>query len=161
MFVALMATLGVSKENLTPYRGSDLSGFNGSKTRPLGYIELIVTHGNEALAQTVKTLFLFIPCPSIYNCIIGRPTLGRLEDIASIIHLKMKFYSVKDEIITINIDLGTTQRCHFLSLKKDLWDLTSKTLKEGLTKKKQGKEPKINLVALSNQPKEKQTVEIP
>lgn len=60
--------------------GIDLSGFNGFKTKPLGYLELMVTYRAEppSLYRMVKTPFLVLPCKSVYNSKIGRPTLGRL-----------------------------------------------------------------------------------
>lgn len=76
VFVDLLTKFGISEEDLTPYQGTHLSGFNGSKTMPFGYIELMVTIREELLTKTVKTPFLTLPCKSIYNCIIGRPTLG-------------------------------------------------------------------------------------
>lgn len=59
--------------------------------------------------------------------------------------LKMKLYSIRDEIITVNADLGSTQRCHFLSLKMD---------QEGsveTSKKKHSKKVEVNLVASTKQ----------
>jgi hypothetical protein len=33
------------KSNLAPYVGTELYGFNGSSTKPWGYVELLVTFG--------------------------------------------------------------------------------------------------------------------
>lgn len=94
LFDDLLTVLGICKEDLTPYRGTDLSSFNGSKTRPLGYTELML------LTRTIKTPFLVLLCPLLYNCNFGRSTLGQLEVVVSTVHLKMKFYSVADKVIT-------------------------------------------------------------
>lgn len=75
IFLVFLTKLGIL-EDLTPYRGTYLSGFNGSNNRPLGYIKLLVTFGDDPLTRTVKTPFLVLPCKSIYNCIIDTPTLG-------------------------------------------------------------------------------------
>lgn len=111
---------------------------------PLGYIKLMVTYGNEPLTRTIKTLFLVLPCPSVYNCIFGRLTFGRLEAVASTVYLKMKFYSIKDEIIMTNVELGSAQRYHFLSLKTNQ-EGSAETLK-----KKKCKKDEVNLIALTN-----------
>lgn len=76
----LLDVLKISQDDLMPYRGSDLYGFNRSSTTPVGHLELMVTfsdHDTEkALYRTVKTSFLVLPCKSVYQGIIGRPTLG-------------------------------------------------------------------------------------
>lgn len=119
MFINLLKKLRIAEEDLTTYRGMNLSRFNGSRTRPLGYIELMVTCRDESLSRMVKTRFLVLPYKSPYQCIIGRLTLGRLGAVASNVHLKMKFYSLKDEVITILANLESSQRCHYLFLKID------------------------------------------
>lgn len=107
IFEDLLTVLGILIKELAPYRGADLSG----------YIELMVTYSKDPLTQTMKTPFLILSCPSVYNCIIGRPTLGLLEAVASTVHLKMKLYSAIDMIIIVKADLDSERRCHFLSLK--------------------------------------------
>lgn len=96
-----------------------MSGFNEARARPLGYVKLMVTYGNGDLSRTVKSQFLVLPCKSPYNYIIGRPTLGRLGAVSSTVHLKVKFYSLKNEIITIAADLEAAKRCHYLSIKSE------------------------------------------
>lgn len=36
--------------------------------------------------------------------------------MASTVHLKIRFYSAKDEIITIAADLESAKKCHYLSI---------------------------------------------
>ncbi|MCI74280.1 hypothetical protein A2U01_0095544, partial [Trifolium medium] len=45
MYSGIFKTLQLTQENLVPYVGSDLHGFNGSTTKPWGYVDLIVTFG--------------------------------------------------------------------------------------------------------------------
>lgn len=121
LFVDLLETLNILEEDLSPYKGTNLSGFNGSKTKPLGYIELMVTYREEppGISRTVKTTFLVLPCKSIYNCIISRPTLGRLGEVASMVNLKIKSYSSNNEVITLDTDLALAKHCHLVSLKSE------------------------------------------
>lgn len=79
MFGELFTKLGISIEDLTSYRGLYLSGFNRSKTMPLGYIEVMVTYDNKPLTRAVKTPFFGPSMPISYNCIIGRLTPGSIE----------------------------------------------------------------------------------
>lgn len=94
----------------------------------------------------MRTPFLVLPCELIYNCISGRSILGRLEVVASTAHLKLKFYSLKDDVITLNADLISTQRCHILPLKSDQNE--EPTFVRKPKKKKHGKEANVNLVEL-------------
>lgn len=48
LFVDLLATLNISREDLSAYQGTDLSGFNGSKPKPLGYFDLMLTYGADS-----------------------------------------------------------------------------------------------------------------
>ncbi|MCI46537.1 hypothetical protein A2U01_0067777, partial [Trifolium medium] len=93
MYSGLFKTLQLTEENLVPYIGPDLQGFNGSQTKPWGYVDLIVTFGEEETMKSVKVQFMVVDCPSLYNCIIGRTTLAELYAVSSTIHLKMKYYT--------------------------------------------------------------------
>ena len=91
--------------------GSDLQGFNGSTSKPWGYVELMVTFSEGTATRQVKVRFLVIDCPSLYNCILGRPTLAELTAVPSTVHLKMKFYTKKAQVATIQGDLAAARRC--------------------------------------------------
>lgn len=43
---------------------------------------------------------------------MGRMTLGRLEVVISTIHLKMKFYSDNDDVVTLDVDIPFPQSCY-------------------------------------------------
>lgn len=120
IFEDLLKVLSISMDDITPYHRMLLTGFNGSTANPLGCIELMVTYGDldgeRPLFRTVKTPFLVLPCKS-YQCIIGRLTLGRLGAVTSTVHLKMKFYSLDNEIVTLKADLDAVRKCYYLSTK--------------------------------------------
>ncbi|GAU47343.1 hypothetical protein TSUD_302120 [Trifolium subterraneum] len=54
MYSGLFKVLQLTEENLVPYVGSDLQGFNGSTTKPWGYVDLIVTFGENKAIKSVK-----------------------------------------------------------------------------------------------------------
>jgi len=56
----------------------ELQGFNRTSTRPWRYINLNVTFGEGTGERTVEKSFLVVPVTSVYNCILGRPTLAAL-----------------------------------------------------------------------------------
>ncbi|XP_058760032.1 uncharacterized protein LOC131633330 [Vicia villosa] len=93
MYSHLFKTLKLDDSHLTPYVGSDLQGFNGTTTKLWGYVELIVTFGEGEASRQVKTRFLVIDCKTLFNYIIGRPTLAELTAVPSTVDLKMKFYT--------------------------------------------------------------------
>ncbi|XP_058725951.1 uncharacterized protein LOC131597261 [Vicia villosa] len=95
MYSQLFRTLQLNDNHLTPYIGSDLQGFNGTVTKPWGFVELIVTIGSVETTRAVKIQFLVIDCPSIYQCILGRLTLAELIVVPSTVHLKLKYYTTK------------------------------------------------------------------
>ncbi|XP_058755072.1 uncharacterized protein LOC131628226 [Vicia villosa] len=93
MYSQLFKTLQLNDNHLTPYVGSDLQGFNGTVTKPWGFVELIVSIGSAKTTRAVKVQFLVIDCPSIYQCILGRSTLAELIAVPSTVHLKLKYYT--------------------------------------------------------------------
>ncbi|GAU50258.1 hypothetical protein TSUD_409040 [Trifolium subterraneum] len=54
MYSGLFKVLQLTEENLVPYVGSDLQGFNGSTTKFWGYVDLIVTFGENKAMKSVK-----------------------------------------------------------------------------------------------------------
>ncbi|GAU44610.1 hypothetical protein TSUD_241030 [Trifolium subterraneum] len=94
-----LKTLQLDESHLTPYLGSDLQGFNEATTKPWGYVDLIVTFGQNETAKSIKVKFLVVDCPSLYQCIIGRTAIADLPAVASTAHLKMKYYTNKGSYI--------------------------------------------------------------
>ncbi|XP_058726740.1 uncharacterized protein LOC131598126 [Vicia villosa] len=117
MYSQLFKTLQLDDSHLTSYVGSDLQGFNGTVTKPRGFVELIVSIGLAETARAVKVQFLVIDCPSIYQCILGRPTLAELIAVPSIVHLKLKYYTAKGQVATLNGDIEAARRCFEASAK--------------------------------------------
>jgi hypothetical protein len=70
MYSGLFKTLQLTEKTLSPYVGADLQGFNGATTKPWGYVELIVTFGEEEATKSIKVQFLVVDFPSLCNCII-------------------------------------------------------------------------------------------
>ncbi|GJV32011.1 reverse transcriptase domain-containing protein [Tanacetum coccineum] len=74
------------KENQT-----DLVGFVGEATKPLGKIELEVCFGSEGLCRRTTMKLTVSRAPSPYNVILGRKGLRALRAIPSTIYSMMKF----------------------------------------------------------------------
>ncbi|MCH81098.1 hypothetical protein A2U01_0001877 [Trifolium medium] len=115
MYRELFQKLGLRRDCLCPYEGTDLQGFNGSTIRPCGLVNLPVTFENKDIRNSRKTVevqFLVIPCDSVYNCILGRLTLATLGAVPSTVHLKMKYHNDEDEVVTIEADMVGAKKCH-------------------------------------------------
>lgn len=70
---------------------TDLLGFTGDVTKPLGKLEMDVEFGNEGLSRRTTMKFTIIRAPSPYNVILGRSGLKALRAVPSTIHAMMKF----------------------------------------------------------------------
>ena len=77
----------------------------------------MVTFGEDTTTRQVKVRFLVIDCPSFYNCILGRPTLAEFTIVPSTVYLKMKFYTKRERVATIQGDLADSRRCFNASAK--------------------------------------------
>ncbi|XP_058732729.1 uncharacterized protein LOC131604300 [Vicia villosa] len=114
---SVFRTLQLNDNHLTTYVGSDLQGFNGTVTKPWGFVELIVTIGSAEIARAIKVQFLVIDCPSIYQCNLGRLMLAELFVVPSTVHLKLKYYTAKGQVETLNGDIEASRRCFEASAK--------------------------------------------
>ncbi|GKB82059.1 reverse transcriptase domain-containing protein [Tanacetum coccineum] len=74
---------------------TDLVGFAGEVTKPLGKIELEVCFGSEGLCRRTTITFTVIRVPSPYNIILGMTCLRTLRAIPSTIYSMMKFPTLK------------------------------------------------------------------
>ncbi|GFZ00843.1 hypothetical protein Acr_14g0004780 [Actinidia rufa] len=90
LFISAFEKMKIGLDKLHPFH-TPLIGFGGNTTQPLGWINLPITLGTEPHQTTVWQDFIVVVCPSPYNAILGRPTLGGIKAITSTYHLKMKF----------------------------------------------------------------------
>ncbi|GJY49223.1 hypothetical protein Tco_0439179 [Tanacetum coccineum] len=95
---------------------TDLVGFVGEETKPLGKIELEVCFGNEGLCRRTTIEFTVIRAPSPYNVILGRTCLRTLRAIPSTIYSMMKFPTLKG-IATLVTRLVIISECRRLENK--------------------------------------------
>jgi hypothetical protein len=140
MYYGLFKTLQLTEKNLSPFVGADLQGFNGATTKHWGYVDLIVTFGKEEATKSIKVQFLVVECPSLYNCIIGRPALAKLFVVSLTIHLKMKYYTIDGKVDTLNGDIAAARRYFEVAAKNKSTVLTPKKMKA------EHKMPAINTV---------------
>jgi hypothetical protein len=111
MYSSLFKILQLDQHHLSPYLGSDLQDFNGSTSKPWGYVDLHVRFDQREASKQVRVKFLVVDCPSLYQCIIGRTTLADLVVVPSTVHLKMKYYTSSGKVATIHGDIEAARRC--------------------------------------------------
>ncbi|GKD63304.1 reverse transcriptase domain-containing protein, partial [Tanacetum coccineum] len=96
---------------------TDLVGFAGEVSKPLGKIELDVCFGNGGLYRRTSMKFIVVRASSSYNTILGRPGLKTLRAIPSIIHAMMKFPTPKGVATMVTRTLIITE-CKCLEKKQ-------------------------------------------
>nr|XP_009388102.1 PREDICTED: uncharacterized protein LOC103974923 [Musa acuminata subsp. malaccensis] len=82
--------LGLARENLKPM-SSALTGFTGDSISPLGAITLPLTLAAPPRSKIVMTTFLVVDLPTVYNAILGRPTLNKVRAVVSTYYQTIKF----------------------------------------------------------------------
>ena len=90
----------VSPDTIQPHYGS-LLGFAGERLETRGYVDLMTTFGQGKLSQSFSIRYLIIDVDTSYFALIGKKTLNDLGVIISTPHLKMKFPTLKGEIVTV------------------------------------------------------------
>ncbi|GFY92627.1 arginase [Actinidia rufa] len=97
LFISAFEKMKIGLDKLHPFH-TPLIGFGGNTTHPLGWINLPITLGTEPHHTTVWQDFIVVDCPSPYNAILGRPTLGGIKAITSTYHLKSDILGIDPKI---------------------------------------------------------------
>lgn len=113
-----------------------LIGFVGEKNDTIGYLHLLTTFGDEKGSKSIIIKYLLVNAQTLYNVLIGHPSLNELSAIISTPHLTMTFFSEDEKIITMQANQITTRECYAVSLR--------------ICKGKKEIEPKAQLVACTS-----------
>ncbi|GFY88878.1 hypothetical protein Acr_06g0008180 [Actinidia rufa] len=115
LFILAFERMKIRLDKLHPFYTA-LIRFGGNMTHPLGWINLPITLGAEPHQTTVWQDFIVVDCPSPYNAILGRPTLGRVKAITLTYHLKLKF-PTSTGIGEIKSDQKMARQCFISAMK--------------------------------------------
>ncbi|GFZ17391.1 hypothetical protein Acr_26g0006610 [Actinidia rufa] len=115
LFISAFEKMKIGLDKLHPFH-TPLIGFGGNTMHPLGWINLPITLGTEPHQTTVWQDFIVVDCPSPYNAILGRPTLGGIKAITSTYHLKMKFPTLTG-IGEVKGDQKVARQCFISAMK--------------------------------------------
>ncbi|XP_056696908.1 uncharacterized protein [Spinacia oleracea] len=100
-----------------------LIGFNGSAAIPRGKITLPVTVGEGQAAKTLRDEFLVMDCDSVYNVIMGRTMIHKMQAVPSTYHQLMIYVSDAGFAERIRGDQEVARRtCHTAVRKPKLED---------------------------------------
>ena len=107
--------MGINKARLIP-TNAPLVGFGGTRVLPVGAITLSVTVGDYSQQITKDVTFLVVDCSSVYNGILGRPTLNSWKAATSTYHLMIKF-STEYGIGKLRGDQVAARECYIAMLE--------------------------------------------
>ena len=82
--------MGIGREKLEPVNAC-LRGFSGERVLPLGLVQLVLTLGDTPCQATTMLRFLIVDALSIYNMLLGRPSLNAMRVVPSAYHMVIKF----------------------------------------------------------------------
>ena len=88
IFTSAFDKMGIRRERLEPVN-THLRGFSGEKVLPLGSIQLVLTLG-DPLCQETTVRFLVVDSLSVYNVLLGRPSLNAIRAILFAYHMVIK-----------------------------------------------------------------------
>lgn len=79
-----------------------LIGFVGERVHTRGYVDLLITFGNNKTYRKMLTVrYILIETDTSYNVLIARKTLNNVGVIVSTPHMAMKFPSEEGNIIIV------------------------------------------------------------
>ncbi|XP_057502674.1 uncharacterized protein LOC130786378 [Actinidia eriantha] len=116
LFVLAFDKMKIERDKLH-HCHTPLVQFGANMTYPLGWIKLPVTLETEPHQTTIWQDFIVVDCPSPYNAILGRPTLGGTRAITSTYHLKMKFPPTSTGVGEVIGDQKVAKQCFISSMK--------------------------------------------
>ena len=107
--------MGIGREKIEPVK-AHLLGFFGEKVLPLGSVQLVLTLGDLPCQATTTIKFLIGDAPSVYNMLLGRPSLNTIRAIPSAYHMVVKFLTENG----VGMDRGdqrVARECYLTSMK--------------------------------------------
>ncbi|GJX80146.1 hypothetical protein Tco_0328295 [Tanacetum coccineum] len=106
-----------------------LIGFSGEITWPTGKIQLLVKIGDGEHSTSTWMNFVVVRSPYLYNGIIGRPGVKKLQAVLSIAHGILKLL-VKGGVITLNSNKMVPLECAMVSEPEGNLPATKQTMEE-------------------------------
>ncbi|XP_021738237.1 uncharacterized protein LOC110704737 [Chenopodium quinoa] len=99
-----------------------VSKFNGSSSYPDGKISLPITIGKGRATRNIMAKFLVMDVPSVYNVIMGRPLIHKIQGVVSTYHQMMIYVSDEGHSERIQGSQKEAQRCNHLKPSKSRRD---------------------------------------
>ena len=106
----------IDQERVKPIQ-SPLVSFAVERVLPEGAISLLVIAGTFLSQAIVMFDLLVVDRPSIYNAIMGRPSLNKFQAVTSTYHLKMKF-PTNHGVGEVKGDQVVARRCYSTTMKE-------------------------------------------
>ena len=116
IFASAFEKMGIGREKLEPVN-THLRGFSGEKVLPLGSIQLVLTLGEPPCQATTTARFLIVDAPSVYNMLLGRPSLNAIKAIPSAYHMIIKFPTMHG-VGMVRGDQRVARECYIASMKQ-------------------------------------------
>ena len=117
LYYSAFQQMRIDKNRLVP-TNAPLVRFGGTKVYTLGTVILSITIGDYPQQITRDVTFLVVDCSSVYNAIIGRPTLNSWNAITSTYHLMIKF-PIEYGVGELQGDQLAARECYIAMLKMD------------------------------------------
>jgi len=108
--------LQIPIDQLQPFDGV-LVGFSGDQVEVKGYVDLRTTFRDKEAAKTIFVRYIVVNAPSSYNLLLGRPSINKLGAMISTVHLKMKFPTDDEKIVTLSVNQEVARKCYEDSLR--------------------------------------------
>ncbi|KAL0445580.1 UNVERIFIED_CONTAM: hypothetical protein Slati_1685900 [Sesamum latifolium] len=96
---------------------TSLYGFAGEVVHPRSMVSLPLTMGRGTTRKTYLLKFLVVDVPSVYNVILGRPTLNTFQAMISTYHMKIKFPTPRG-VGEVQGDPLQSRRCYVEAVHK-------------------------------------------
>nr|XP_027095930.1 uncharacterized protein LOC113715828 [Coffea arabica] len=114
LYYRTFESLKLIRAQLTPVK-TPLMGFGGHVVHSEGMVSLMVTIDRNPRCRTVPVSFAVVKIDSLYNMLIGQPTLNALRTVYSTYHLSFKFPTPAG-VVEVSSDVNMAKECYLTTI---------------------------------------------
>ena len=89
----------------------------GQEVNPIDMIRLSLCFGDKLKARNLEVAFLVVDVPTVYNFILGRPTLHKVNAMIAPCFLQLQFEANGGSMGVMHIDQRMARECYLMSIR--------------------------------------------
>lgn len=110
-FRVFFQRIRLDSDYIRAFEGS-LVGLSGKWVQVKGHVMLEMTFDLEAIIKTIKVKYLVMDPLTLYNVILGKPSINLLGVVLSTLHLSLKYSLLNGRVCSVWGDQEAAKECY-------------------------------------------------